>query len=126
MQDVVGSPFSVQAYEPDERMGGWTGLDAARTSLAQRGMALVVDFVTNHTAFDHEWIRSRPDLYVEGTLDDYRTVTRSVPADRRGIDGSFRRLRTRPVFSALAGRGAAQLLQPRNPRRHVRRARVHR
>ena len=72
MQDVVGSPFSVQAYEPDERMGGWTGLDAARTSLAQRRMALVVDFVTNHTAFDHEWIRSRPDLYVEGTLDDYR------------------------------------------------------
>ena len=72
MQDVVGSPFSVQAYEPDERMGGWTGLDAARTALAQRGMALVVDFVTNHTAFDHEWIRSRPDLYVEGTLDDYR------------------------------------------------------
>ena len=28
--DVPGSPYCIQAYEPDERMGGWAGLDAAR------------------------------------------------------------------------------------------------
>ena len=53
-------------------------------------------------------------------------VTRSVPADRRGIDGSFRRLRTRPVLPAVAGRRAAQLLQSRDARSDVGRARVHR
>jgi hypothetical protein len=72
MRDVVGSPFSVAAYEPDDRMGGWRGLDAARAELSRRGIALVLDFVTNHTSLDHEWISTRPDLYVEGTLDDFR------------------------------------------------------
>jgi len=72
MQDVEASPFSVQAYEPDARMGGWNGFDIARHELARRGISLIVDFVTNHTALDHEWVTGRPDLYVEGTLDDYR------------------------------------------------------
>ena len=28
--DVPGSPYSIRAYEPDDRMGGWQGLDTAR------------------------------------------------------------------------------------------------
>jgi hypothetical protein len=72
MRDVPGSPYCIQAYEPDERMGGWRGLDAARAALAARGMALVLDFVPNHTGFDHEWVRTCPERYVQGTLDTYR------------------------------------------------------
>ena len=72
MRDVPGSPYSIQAYEPDARMGGWEGLDRARDALRQRGLSLFLDFVPNHTGFDHEWVASRPELYVEGTLDDYR------------------------------------------------------
>lgn len=72
MADVPGSPYCIQAYEPDERMGGWPGLDRARRALADRGIALVLDFVPNHTGFDHEWIRTNPDFYVQGTLDNYR------------------------------------------------------
>jgi len=72
MEDVPGSPYCIQAYEPDERMGGWRGLDAARAELANRGIALVLDFVPNHTGFDHEWIRTHSDFYVHGTLDNYR------------------------------------------------------
>jgi hypothetical protein len=72
MRDVPGSPYSVQAYEPDDRMGGWAGLDRARADLAERGVRLVLDFVPNHTGFDHEWIRSNPEFYVQGTLDNYR------------------------------------------------------
>src|SRR5687768_4476385 len=54
--DIPGSPYSIEAYEPDDRMGGWAGLDAARRELRARGIGLVLDFVPNHTGFDHVWI----------------------------------------------------------------------
>jgi hypothetical protein len=72
MHDVPGSPYCIQAYEPDERMGGWRGLDACRAALAGRGLSLILDFVPNHTGFDHDWIRTNPEFYVQGTLDGYR------------------------------------------------------
>jgi len=72
MKDVPGSPYCIQAYEPDARMGGWRGLDRAREDLASRGITLMLDFVPNHTGFDHAWIRSNPEFYVLGTLDNYR------------------------------------------------------
>jgi glycosidase len=72
MADVPGSPYCIQAYEPDVRMGGWEGLDKARADLAARDMTLILDFVPNHTGFDHAWIQSNPDFYVQGTLDNYR------------------------------------------------------
>ncbi len=52
-------------------MGGWNGLDAARRQLADRGLSLCLDFVPNHTAFDHAWIAEHPERYVLGTRDDY-------------------------------------------------------
>ncbi|MBA3641462.1 MAG: alpha-amylase family glycosyl hydrolase [Chloroflexota bacterium] len=62
--DVPGSPYSISEYVPDERMGAWAGLDSARAALHSRGMQLMVDFVPNHTAFDHSWTRSHPERYV--------------------------------------------------------------
>jgi hypothetical protein len=80
--DVVGSPYCIQAYEPDHRMGGWTGLDAAHRAVRRRGMQLVLDFVPNHTAFDHDWVRRYPDRYVLATRTDYE----QAPADFRSIE----------------------------------------
>jgi glycosidase len=73
MADVPGSPYCIQAYEPDPRMGGWKGIDKARRELANRDVGLILDFVPNHTGFDHEWIRTSPEYYVQGTLDNYRS-----------------------------------------------------
>ena len=70
--DVVGSPYCIQAYEPDARMGGWDALAAARKELNRRGVALVLDFVPNHTAFDHPWVLEHPERYVLGHEDDLR------------------------------------------------------
>ena len=62
-------------------MGGWAGLDAARRELRARGIGLMLDFVPNHTAFDHPWIATHPDRYVLGTEDDYR----AAPSDFRRV-----------------------------------------
>jgi len=84
LEDVPGSPYSIQAYEPDERMGGWHGLDAARSELKARGISLVLDFVPNHTGFDHAWIQDHPGRYVLGTEADHD----NAPAEFRAIDVS--------------------------------------
>src|SRR5690349_10254572 len=84
--DLPGSPYCIQAYEPDDRMGGWPGLDAARQQLNARGLALIVDFVPNHTAFDHAWIANHPERYVLGT----KELLERSPQDFRataGVDG---------------------------------------
>lgn len=89
--DVPGSPYCIQSYEPDERMGGWRGLDAARRELKNRGISLVLDFVPNHTGFDHPWITEHPERYVLGTDEDHR----AAPADFRAAG-----LGRRPVHIA--------------------------
>ena len=82
--DVPGSPYCIAAYEPDERMGGWSALDEARAQLKKRGVALMLDFVPNHTGFDHEWISAHPERYVLGSEDDYR----SAPTHFRRIEAA--------------------------------------
>ena len=89
MDDVPGSPFSIQAYEPDARMGGWDGIDTARSALAARGIRLMLDFVPNHLGFDHEWIESAPERFVQGTLAGYRTA----PDLFRPIEGADKTMR---------------------------------
>jgi len=71
LDDVIGSPYAVAGYVPDARMGGWDGLDRARQKLRDRGIALFLDFVGNHTAHDHPWVREHPEYYVQGTKQDF-------------------------------------------------------
>jgi hypothetical protein len=82
--DVCGSPYCISAYEPDARMGGWSGLDAARAALNGRGVGLILDFVPNHTAFDHPWTQTHPDRYVIGIDEDERVA----PGDFRRVGHS--------------------------------------
>ena len=85
VDDVTGSPYCVSGYVPDQRMGGWEGLDAARGALHQRGLQLIVDFVPNHTAFDHPWVSSHPERYVRGSAAD----ARRRPDDFRHVSGAW-------------------------------------
>ena len=70
--DVVGSPYCIREYAPDEDLGGWAGLDAAREQLRRRGALLMVDWVPNHVGPDCPWLESAPDAFVRGTADDLR------------------------------------------------------
>jgi glycosidase len=68
--DVVGSPYAVRAYQPDPELGSWEQLHKTWEKLHDRGMKLILDFVPNHTALDHEWTTRYPEYYVQGTFKD--------------------------------------------------------
>ena len=69
-EDIVGSPYCVRRYVIDERLGGPTGLAAARTALAKRGIRLILDFVPNHVAPDHPWVFEHPEYFIRGDRND--------------------------------------------------------
>lgn len=68
--DICGSCFAVTGYVVHERLGGDPALARLRDRLADRGVALMLDFVPNHTAPDHPWVTSHPERYVAGTEAD--------------------------------------------------------
>jgi hypothetical protein len=68
--DIVGSPYCVRDYVADPAFGGRDGLAAARAALHARGKRLVLDYVPNHVAPDHPWVRAHPEWFVRGTAAD--------------------------------------------------------
>jgi len=72
ISDVVGSPFSIQDYSPDPHIATAEGLSEVHRQLRKRGVGLILDFVPNHTGFDHPWIAQHPDRYILGGEEDFR------------------------------------------------------
>ena len=62
--DMIGSAYSLAAYEVDERLGGSEGLAAARAALRARGLHVVLDLVPNHVGPDHPWVDERPECFI--------------------------------------------------------------
>ncbi|MBM2841179.1 MAG: glycosidase [Bacteroidetes bacterium] len=65
-EDVIGSPYAVKAYVVSPALGGNKGLLQLRNRMRQRGLSLVLDFVPNHTARDHQWVSRHPEYYMNG------------------------------------------------------------
>jgi hypothetical protein len=80
--DIAGSCFAITGYDVDATYGGNAALATLRDRLAARGLRLMLDFIPNHTAPDHPWVRSTPDLYVNGT----EAILAADPRNWRRID----------------------------------------
>ena len=68
--DIPGSPYCIRDYTVDEHLGGPDGLAAARRSLDRLGLGLILDFVPNHVAQDHDWVREHPEFLIRGDATD--------------------------------------------------------
>lgn len=60
----LGSPYAVRDYKGvNPEFGDLEDLRALVEEAHQRGMAVILDFVPNHTAWDHAWITEHPEWY---------------------------------------------------------------
>src|SRR5690606_18310905 len=60
----LGSPYSVADYRgihPD--LGTEEDFRALVGAVHDRGMKLIMDWVPNHTAWDHPWVTTNPEFY---------------------------------------------------------------
>ena len=64
--DIVASCFSVADYRVNKDFGGDAALARLRERMRKRGLRLILDFVPNHLAPDHAWVKEHPDWFVTG------------------------------------------------------------
>ena len=76
----LGSPYSVRDYLAiNPAFGTVADFRALVRAMHARGMKLILDWVPNHTAWDHAWITEHPDFYVHNERGEI-----SVPRDDKG------------------------------------------
>lgn len=69
-EDIVCSPYAIVDYEPDSSLGGKEGLTDFRERIHTQGMKLILDFVPNHQALDHPWVKAHSEYFINGTTQD--------------------------------------------------------
>lgn len=67
----VGSPYCVRNFlSIDPAFGKEADLRALVDDAHNRGMRVILDWVANHTAWDHPWVENHPDWYTEAQTAD--------------------------------------------------------
>jgi glycosidase len=66
---TLGSYYSVKDYRGiDESYGSAMEFRELVAEAHSHGMKVIIDWVANHTAWDHEWIAKHPNWYVQDSL----------------------------------------------------------
>lgn len=70
--DVVGSAFAVTSYEPNPDIAAsWEEWDAFVDKLHGFGIRVFLDYIPNHVAVDHPWLKQHPDWFVHVNKQEY-------------------------------------------------------
>ncbi len=79
-KDVVASPFAIPEYSPNPIIAkDWQEWDQMVEKLHQKGKKVFIDFVPNHTALDHPWVKSHSEYYVQGNENLFNITNNFVP-----------------------------------------------
>ena len=62
--DFEGSPYAVPVYKFSAELGGNRGFQSVVRRAHEAGLAVIVDFVSNHMALDSPWIDKHPEFFV--------------------------------------------------------------
>ena len=62
--DIDGSPYAIDAYEVDPRLGGEEALLRVRQTLNRLGIGLMLDFVPNHFGAHTRWLSTHPEYFL--------------------------------------------------------------
>ena len=73
--DYEGSPYAVPDYKFNRDLGGRSRFSALVKRAHGAGLAVIVDFVSNHMAIDSEWIAERPDFFIRCDASARRQTT---------------------------------------------------
>ncbi len=65
-EDVIGSPFSIDDYEINPKLGSWEDLHKFRETLNKYGIKLFLDFIPNHFGADTGLLKTNPDIFLKG------------------------------------------------------------
>lgn len=61
----INSPYSITSHRRvNPEFGTLADLQSLVKSAHQRGLGVMLDFIPNHTAWDHPWLAAHPDWYV--------------------------------------------------------------
>lgn len=87
VEHAKGSPYCIRDYEKvDSRYGSADDLKALIADIHANGMEIWFDWVGNHTAYDHRWVKEHPEWYTERQdFDDVRSVNSSNPELRKAM-----------------------------------------
>ena len=70
-EDVIGSPFAIDAYEVNPQLGTSADLKILKNKINNSGMKLFLDFVPNHFSSASRFIKSNPELFLKGDKESF-------------------------------------------------------
>ena len=77
----LGSPYSVRDYGAvSNEYGSLSDLNVLVEEAHNRGMSVLLDWVANHTSWDHQWITTHPDWYTHNSQG--QIISPPVPTGR--------------------------------------------
>lgn len=71
-EDVIGSPFAIDVYQPNPKIGTLNTLLGLKSQLDKKGIKLILDFIPNHFSADSSLINTNPDIFLEVDIDTFK------------------------------------------------------